>query len=111
MENLHRINEEYEKNLINKSSEEKVDLNKFTVESFLLNHSTDELESLKDIIHEDKKKKLNTLFWMYEQEYRQNQRLKELQEYNEEFMKLPLNVLFISWIIQFNYLILGREKF
>lgn len=92
MENLHKINEEYEKNLNNKNSEEYVDLKKYNIESFLLNHSTDELESLKDIIYEDKKKKLKTLFWMYEQEYKQNQRLKELQEYNEEFMKLPLNV-------------------
>jgi hypothetical protein len=92
MENLHKINQEYENNFINKNFEEQVNLKKYTVESFLLNHSTDELESLKDIIYEDKKKKLKTLFWMYEQEYKQNQRLKELQEYNQEFMKLPLNV-------------------
>ncbi len=92
MENLHLINKEYEKNLNQKNTEDEVDLRKFTIESFLLNHSTDELESLKDIIHEDKKKKLKSLFWMYEQEYRQNQKLLELQEYNEEFMKLPFNV-------------------
>ena len=92
MENLHKINQEYENNFINKNFEEQVNLKKYTVESFLLNHSTDELESLKDIIYEVKKKKLKTLFWMYEQEYKQNQRLKELQEYNQEFMKLPLNV-------------------
>jgi hypothetical protein len=92
MENLHKLNEEYEKNYVKDNPEDKIDLNKYTIEGFLLNHSTDELESLKDIIHEDKKKKLKTWFWMYEQEYKQNQRLKELQEYNEEFMKLPLNV-------------------
>lgn len=79
--------------------ENKIDLNRFTVESFLLNHSTDELESLKDIIYEDKKKKLKTLFWMYEQEYKQNQRLKELQEYNEDFMKLPFNVIYSKFFL------------
>jgi len=67
-------------------------LDKYTLESFLINHSTDELESLKDIFYEDKKKRLRQIFWMYEQEYNQNQRLNELREYNEMFMKLPLDV-------------------
>ncbi len=67
-------------------------MDKYTLESFLINHSTDELESLKDIFYEDKKKRLRQIFWMYEQEYNQNQRLNELREYNEMFMKLPLDV-------------------
>jgi len=108
MENLHKINEEYEKNIAIKSSQDKVDPNKYTVESFLLNHSTDELESLKGIIHEDKKKKLKQLFWMYEQEYKQNQSLKALQDYNEDYMKLPLNVFYLSLNI---YLNLDRKEF
>lgn len=93
MENLHKINEEYEN--INKNTKipGEVDVNSFNVDSFLINHSTDELESLKNIIYEDKKKRLRKFFWMYEQEYIQNQRLKALKEYNEEFMKLPLNVI------------------
>jgi len=95
MENLNKINEKYEKEINNKTKdpENNIDLDKFNVESYLLNHTTDEQESLRSIIYEDKKKKLKQYLWIYEQEYNENQKLKELKEYNEEFMKLPQHVI------------------
>lgn len=106
MENLHKINEQYEKDFVDKKENEKdIDVNLYNVDSFLINHRTDEQESLKNIIHEDKKKKLKQLFWMYEQEYRQNQKLQELNQYNEEFMKLPLTVKLVSFSFFYNILI------
>ena len=94
MENLNKINENYEKGINNKTKDpqNEVDLDRFNIETYLLNHTTDEQESLKSIIYEDKKKKLRQILWMYEQEHRENQKLKELNEYNEEFMKLPQHV-------------------
>ena len=48
MENLNKINEKYEKEINNKTKdpENNIDLDKFNVESYLLNHTTDEQESL-----------------------------------------------------------------
>jgi hypothetical protein len=94
MDNLNKINYQYEKenNLKTKDPKNSIDLNQYNIESFLLNHTTDEQESLRSIIYEDKKKKLKQYLWIYEQEFKENQKLKELKDYNEEFMKLPQNV-------------------
>jgi len=97
MDNLNKINENYEKTIKNKTNNSEnntnnIDLDQYSINTFLLNYTTDEQESLKSIIHEDKKKKLRQYLWIYEQEYNENQKLKELKEYNEEFMKLPQNV-------------------
>jgi hypothetical protein len=98
MENLNKINEKYEKTIKNttynseNNNNNPIDLDQYNINTFLLNYTTDEQESLKSIIHEDKKKKLRQYLWMYEHEYYENEKLRELKKYNEEFMKLPQNV-------------------
>ena len=100
MENLQKINRRYEKEncFVTKDPQKDLNLSNYNVESFLLNHTTDEQESLKNIIHEDKKKKLKQILWIYEQEYKEKGKLKELKAYGEEFMKLPQDVFFIFFI-------------
>lgn len=103
MENLNKINENYEKENDNrtKGPESNIDLDRFNVESYLLNYTTDEQESLRSIVHEDKKKRLKQYLWIYEQEYRENLKLKELKEYNENFMKLPQSVNLFNFLLIF----------
>ncbi len=63
-----------------------VDMN---IDSFCMKYSSDELESLKEIIHKDKMRRLNKHFWVYEQEHKHNQHIKALKDYSQEFLSLP----------------------
>lgn len=54
-----------------------------------MKYTSDELESLKDIFRKDKLKNLKKNFWMYEQEYKANNKLMEIKANREEYMALP----------------------
>jgi len=65
------------------------DLSRLNVDSFCIKYSCDELESLRDLFFKDRKKRLQKYFWMYEQEHRENEKLKALGEYSNNFLALP----------------------
>ncbi len=88
IDSLEKINSEYLK-LSGQNKKQTVNLDGVDVDSFISKYSSDELESLKDIIHKDKQMRINKYFWMYETEYKANEKLKALKSYSEEFLKLP----------------------
>ena len=45
---------------------------------------------MKDIIHKDRQRRLENNLWMFEAEYKANEKLKALKSYDEEYLKLPL---------------------
>lgn len=104
--NMERINEEYlaemqaEKILNNANSDNRSisysnsnvlnNLNKLNVDTFCMKYASDELESLREIMHKDQKKKLNKYFWMYEQEHQANEKLQAIKNYTDKYLALPL---------------------
>ena len=87
---LRNLNKEYEDTFKTQSSKD-YDLSKFNVDTYLANFNSDELESFKDVIFKDKKKKLMKLLWIYKQSNYHNNKMAELKEYSEEFLKLSAN--------------------
>jgi hypothetical protein len=90
---LERINRDYLEEL-NQEKQKKPTLitdlpDKMNIDSFCMKYSSDELESLKEIIHKDKMKRLNKHFWIYEQEYKHNEQIKALKDYSQEYLSLP----------------------
>jgi len=57
-----------------------------------LNVNSEELESLKDIIFQDKKERLKKLIWMYSQEKNENEKILAIQNYVDKYLKLPIDV-------------------
>lgn len=83
---LDKINKEYFNTKDNKSKE--VDISQLNIDTYCMNYTSDELESLKDIIFDDKRKRLKKIFWMYEQEHNANQKLLALKGYCDEYLKI-----------------------
>jgi hypothetical protein len=81
-----KINEEYFKN--KREQKKDVEIKKLNIDSYCMNYTSDELESLKDIIYDDKRKRLKKIFWMYEQEHNANEKLLALKEYCDEYLKI-----------------------
>jgi hypothetical protein len=88
IDSLDKINSEYLK-LSGLNKNQPLNIEIIDVDSFVAKYSSDELESLKDIIHKDRQMRMNKHFWMYETEYKANEKLKALKSYDEEFLKLP----------------------
>jgi hypothetical protein len=93
-ENLIKINKQYfEDKMLDKIKNEekapKANLSELNVDSFCMKYSCDELESLRDIFFKDKQKRLQKYFWMYEEEHRENEKLKALSEYTINYLALP----------------------
>jgi hypothetical protein len=86
-DNMEKLNLEY---LANRESKSKsVNIDHLDINSYCLNYTSDEIESLKDILFKDKKARLKKNFWMYEQEHKANKKLLALKEYTNEYLKLP----------------------
>jgi hypothetical protein len=99
-DNLDKLNREYLAQRDGKSK--KINTDNFDIDSYCMNYTSDEIESLKDILYKDKKAQLKKNFWMYEQENKANSKLLALKEYSEEYLKLPDKVIL--------YLIIGSYK-
>ena len=87
LNNLKNINKEYEATM--KTSGKDYDLTNLDIDTYLANFNSDELESFKDIMFKDKKKRLRQLLWMFQQSNYHNTKMLAIKEYSEEFMKLP----------------------
>jgi hypothetical protein len=86
--NIDKINQEYIKSS-NNNKNKKIDIDKYNIDSYLLNHTSEDIESLKEIFHKDKMKWLNKKLWMYENQEKYNNKIKALKEYTEKFNALP----------------------
>ena len=89
---LKNINQEYEDTLGKEAkaqNSKEYNLNNIDLDTYLANFNSDELESFKDVMFKDKKKRLRQLMWIYEQSNYHNNKMFALQEYTDEFMKLP----------------------
>jgi hypothetical protein len=92
LRNLEEINKEYlkerdkhlSKGLLNKKRAPEITEN-LSLDNFCANYTSDEQESLKEIIHKDKQRKLIKQFWMYECESIANTKLNELKDYSDEY--------------------------
>jgi hypothetical protein len=83
---LEKINKEYFSNKT--EGKNQIDIDKLNIDTYCMNYTSDELESLKDILYDDKRKKLKKIFWMYEQEHNANERLLALREYCDDYLKI-----------------------
>jgi hypothetical protein len=92
LDNLNKINEIYSQEF-QKSKNIKIgNIDKVNLDSFCLNVNSEELESLKDIIFQDKKERLKKLIWMYSQEKNENEKILAIQNYVDKYLKLPIDV-------------------
>jgi len=92
LDNLNKINEIYSQEF-QKSKNIKIgNIDKVNLDSFCLNVNSEELESLKDIIFQDKKERLKKLIWMYSQEKNENEKILAIQNYVDKYLKLPMEV-------------------
>jgi hypothetical protein len=105
--NLEKINREYMEDIkLDKNREnKKINVDNIGVDNYTIKFSSDELESLKDIIHKDKQKKLKKFFWMYKQENDANEKLNALKEYSDQYLALPGHVSEILYNIYLHRLI------
>ena len=90
---MNQINEIYTKEFQKSKNIKLANINSINLDSYCLNVSSDELESLKDIIFHDKKERLKKLIWMYSQEQSENDKMLAIQGYVDKYLKLPLDVI------------------
>jgi hypothetical protein len=100
MKNLDNINKEYinefdkdlekDKDTLKKKG---IDIENLNVDSFCMNFSSDELESLKDVFYRDRQNKLKKNFWMYESEHNANQKLKQIKDYSDKYLAIEGDVI------------------
>lgn len=85
---FNKLNEEYEKKFSN-PNKKIIDTQNLSVDEYVQSCASDELESLRDILHKDKEKKLRKFLWMYQQEHKHNDKIKALKQYTEAYLSLP----------------------
>jgi hypothetical protein len=72
------------------------------IDTFCLKFSSDELESLKDVLFRDRQNNLKKSFWMYEREHNANKKLKELKEYSDKYLAINEDVkIFLFYLETF----------